>query len=71
VVTVSSFVPAMRSGAPHSSTCMWAVSVQMAASKPRVQASRLATLAPLPLKTRKARASGPKCSRNRSCAVAV
>ena len=61
--TVSSLTPASRSGAPHSSTCMCATSVQITASNGRVSASIEATLAPVPLKTKKARAPSPKCSR--------
>ena len=58
VATVSSLVPASRSGAPHSSTCMWATSVQITASNGRVRASIEATLAPVPLKTKKAAGVG-------------
>ena len=63
-------MPAMRSGAPHSSTFMWATSVQMTASCGSVSASIAATLAPVPLKTKYAAADSPKCSRMRSRAAA-
>ena len=49
-----SLVPARRSGAPHSSTFMWATSVQMTASCGSVSASMEVTFAPVPLKTKNA-----------------
>ena len=63
VGTVSSLSPASFSGAPHSSTWMWAFSVQITASHRRVSACRETTLAPVPLKTGYACAVGPNCSR--------
>ncbi len=60
---LSSFTPAQRSGAPHSSTSMWAPATQTTASWGRVTASIASTFAAVPLKTGKPSAFGPKCSR--------
>ena len=66
VGTARSFTPAIRSGAPHSSTFRCAVSGQITASWGRASAWSARTLAPVPLKTRNASACSPKCSRKRS-----
>jgi hypothetical protein len=50
VGTVSSFEPRKRSGAPHSSTSMWAPSAQTTASNGLSSVCRPTTLAPVPLK---------------------
>lgn len=60
VGTVSSLRPPTRSGAPPSSTLMWADSAQITAPQRSVIAWRETTLAPVPLKTGKASAVGPK-----------
>jgi hypothetical protein len=49
VGTASIFTPATFSGAPHSSTCAWAVAVQIAASQRSVIAASATTFAPVPL----------------------
>jgi hypothetical protein len=66
-----SFVPDSHSGAPPSSTLMWAEAGQIVASHGRRTARSTQTFAPVPLKTRNARACGPKCSRSSSSARAV
>ena len=71
VSTASSFSPATRSGAPHSSTFRCAVEAQIAASYGRVSACSATTFAPVPLNTSAARASSPKCVRNSSPTRAV
>jgi hypothetical protein len=45
---------------------MCALAAQITASHGSVSATMLSTFAAVPLKTRNARASGPKCSRKRS-----
>ena len=50
---------------------MWATSVQITASNGRASAAIEATLAPVPLKTKKARESAPKCSRISAAARSV
>ena len=50
VGTVSSLEPRSRSGAPHSSTLMWAESAQTMASNGRSRDCRPTTLVPVPLK---------------------
>ncbi len=60
VGTVSSFRPPTRSGAPHSSTLMCALSAQITAPQRSVTAWRATTLAPVPLNTGNASAVGPK-----------
>lgn len=60
VGTVSSLRPPIRSGAPPSSTLMWADSAQITAPHRSVSAWSAVTLAPVPLNTGKASAVGPK-----------
>jgi len=62
VATVSSFTPAIDSGAPHSSTFRCALSAQITASHRRQAARSDRTLAAVPLKTKYVRASLPNCS---------
>ena len=50
VGTVTSLEPRKRSGAPHSSTSMWAPSAQTTASKGRSIDWSPTTLVPVPLK---------------------
>ena len=67
----SSLQPRCRSGAPHSSVWMCAVSAQTTASYERSTVPSDNTFAPVPLNTRCASASGPKCSANSRLASAV
>ena len=60
VGTVSSLRPPIRSGAPPSSTLMCADSAQITAPQRSVSAWSAVTFAPVPLKTGKASAVGPK-----------
>lgn len=71
VGTVSSLSPAIRSGAPPSSTLMCAVSAQITAPQRSVRAWRAVTFAPVPLKTGKASAYGPKWLRMIFCRFSV
>ena len=71
VATGISLLPRNRSGAPHSSTLMWALSAQMTASKGRRSDWSPTTLAPVPLKVKHTSASWPKCSRKSSMARGV
>ena len=66
----SSLRPA-RSGAPPSSTLRWAPGEQITASQGRVRASTEMTLAPVPLKTGKARAASPNSARMSSWSRSV
>ncbi len=63
--------PVKRSGAPHSSTLMCAVSAQTTAWKGRVTAASAETFAPVPPKTKKTSALSPKRSRKSRTAVSV
>jgi hypothetical protein len=64
--TVSSLTPAIASGAPHSSTFMCEVSVQITACQRR-QAARIdSTLAALPLNTKNALASSANSEATRA-----
>jgi hypothetical protein len=63
VATVASLQPLIRSGAPHSSTAMCAVSAQITASKGFASALIASTFAPVPLKTTWAAACAPKWRR--------
>ena len=69
--TVNSFTPAIASGAPHSSTLMCAVSVQITAWYGRQVARMASTFAPLPLKTGNTRAASPNSWRNSASSSAV
>ncbi len=71
VGTASSLMPAIRSGAPPSSTLMWAVLAQITAPQRSVRACRAVTFAPVPLKTGKASAYGPKWLRMIFCRCSV
>lgn len=71
VGTASSLRPAIRSGAPPSSTWMWALLAQITAPQRSVIAWRAVTFAPVPLKTGKASAYGPKWLRTTFCRCSV
>ena len=71
VGTVSSLIPPMISGAPHSSTFRCALSAQITPCHGRSIERRPTTFAPVPLKTGKATASSPKCARTAVCSRAV
>ncbi|KRB75172.1 hypothetical protein ASE03_14150 [Kitasatospora sp. Root187] len=68
---MSSLSPAIFSGAPHSSTLMWADSAAITAPQRGSRACRATTLAPVPLKTGYASARSPKCLRNTSWRCSV
>ena len=68
---VSSLSPAIFSGAPPSSTWMWAVSAHTTAPQRLVSACNPVTLAPVPLNTGYVSVRGPKCSRMVSARRAV
>jgi hypothetical protein len=71
VSTGSSLHPSCRSGAPHSSVWMCAVSAHTTASYERSSVPSDSTFAPVPLNTRCAWDSGPKCSANSRFACVV
>jgi hypothetical protein len=71
VGTVSTLMPAIRSGAPASSTCACEVAGVMTASQRRHSAPRTSTFAAVPLKTGHGWALAPKCARSSSSARAV
>ena len=71
VASVSSFTPAMRSGAAASSTCRWLVSGVTTHSQDRVSAPKDNTLAAVPLNTSHGCAWDPNRSRIKSIALAV
>ena len=68
---VSSFEPRIRSGAPVSSTAMWAHWLHTMQSAGRISAASAITLAPVPFHTSNACDAGPNRSRNRASASAV
>ena len=62
--TSISLAPRMRSGAPVSSTAMWAPAVQITASAGRSSAGRARMLAPVPLNVSSVVTSAPNSSLN-------
>ena len=66
-----SLEPVNRSGAPHSSTWMWAVSGQMTASYGASRHWRPTTLAPVPPQVKATSTGPPNTWRNASTARAV
>ena len=71
VGTVHNLRPASASGAPPSSVCTWARSVQITPARPRVSAASATTLAPVPLNIGNASARGPNSRRTASPSAAV
>ena len=69
--TGRSLKPPTRSGAPHSSTLMWAVEAQTTAPQRGTTEERPTTLAPVPLKTGYASACSPKFARTTSASRSV
>ncbi len=69
--SVSSLAPTVLSGAPPSSTAMWAHSVHTTQSAGLAIVVNAMTLAPVPFQTRKVSVAGPKRSRKRASASSV
>ena len=64
-------MPATRSGAPPSSTLMWAVDAEITAPQRGSIDCSPTTFAPVPLKTGNASTPSPKCWTKTSCRRAV
>ena len=64
-------MPAIRSGAPHSSVATWALAVQMTASHGRSTDASATTLAPVPPNVKNDRASASNTELTRAPARAV